>query len=367
MKSLRGTARATIALGVAMGSLLLATGTSDATAARPHVTKMTYGIDTFFDYHGQSTATIQTEARNQFRAFKALGATSVGIAFPFYTSGLKANSVFATHQNGRNAIYQSPTPAILADVIKIAHADGLSVLLRPLLDEKVIEEANPKDYRGSIKPTKPTEWFQSYLSMLTPYVFMAAENNVEAFSVSGELNSMASMPEWPSTITSIGHAFHGTQVFTYSFNQPVGKVIHTGTSQGMDTYPLTDVSSTATVKTLVAMWNNFLKTKQYRTPGPTSEVTIDEIGIPAQDGAYRQPSAHSLPLKTYPFNQQIQVNWYTAACTWAKQNKFAGIYFWGSYLTENNGKLLTSPSSAVPQNMQPASQRVVKECFAGGF
>ena len=30
---------------------------------------------------------------------------------------------------------------------------GSASCLRPLLDEKVIEEANPKDYRGSIRPT----------------------------------------------------------------------------------------------------------------------------------------------------------------------------------------------------------------------
>lgn len=362
MKTIRGTARAAIALGVAMGSLLLASGTSNA-SARPHTSKMTYGIDTFFDFHCQPTKQIDQWATTQFKAFKALGATSVGIAFPLYTTGLKSNQIFSKTVCGYKSTFQTPTPGILASVITIAHAQGLTVLLRPLLDEKVIEQANPRDYRGDIKPTNVSQWFKNYLAALTPFLFMAQSNHVESFSISGELNSLASAPEWPSAISNIHKVFTGTQVFTFSFNQQVGKVAYPGTSEGMDTYPITNLSTKATPKQLAATWSNFLKTKQYRVPGSISNVTVDEIGILAQNGAYRQPSAHALSLKTYPFNQQIQANWYTAACMFVKQHKMSGIYYWGSYLTENDGRLLRNPSSKVPQNMQPASQAIVKSCF----
>jgi hypothetical protein len=265
---------------------------------------------------------------------------------------------------GRTSTFQSPTPGVLASIVGVAHTVGLTVLLRPLLDEKVIEQANSRDYRGSIKPTNVALWFHNYVATLYPFLVMAQANHVESFSISGELNSMASAPEWTQTITNIHKVYKGTQVFTFSFNQQVGKVIKAGTSEGMDTYPITDVSTKATPATLVTTWDNYLKTKQYRVPGVITNVTIDEIGIPAQNGAYRQPSAHNLSLKTYPFNQTIQANWYTAACTFAKQHSMSGLYYWGSYLTENQGRLLRSPSSKVPQNMQPLSQQVVKQCYA---
>jgi hypothetical protein len=363
MKKTLGTARVAMALGVAIGSLLLASGVSNA-SARPRTLSVTHGIDTFFDYRCQTTKQIDGWATTQFKAFKALGANSVGIAFPLYTQGLRSNAIYAKTVCGYKSTFESPTPGILASVIGIAHANGLTVLLRPLLDEKVIEESNPKDYRGSIRPSNVSTWFNNYLTTLYPYLVMAQKNGVESFSVSGELNSLASAPEWPSAIVKIHKIYKGTQVFTFSFNQQIGKVLKTGTLPGMDTYPITDVSTKASPATLVTTWDNYLKTKQYRVPSPISAITIDEIGIPAQNGAYRQPSAHDLSLKQYPFNQMIQVNWYTAACTFVKQHDMSGVYFWGSYLTENDGRLLKSPSAKAPQNMQPLSQQVIKQCFA---
>jgi hypothetical protein len=352
-----------MALGVALGSLLLASGVSNASSG-PRTSPMVYGIDTFFDYHCQPTKELDQWATTQFKAFKALGADSVGIAFPLYTAGLRSNSIYARYVCGNKSAYQSPPAGILAGIVTIAHNEGLTVLLRPLLDEKTIEASNPKDYRGSIRPTSVSTWFKNYVKTLTPYLFMAQANHVESFSVSGELNSMANEPEWPSTIANIHRVYTGNQVFTFSFNQPMGKVLHAGTFPGMDTYPITDVSTKATPKTLVTTWDNDLKTKQYRVPAPITGVTVDEIGIPAQDGAYKQPSAHNLSLKQYPFNQAIQVNWYTAACTFVKQHDMSGIYFWGSYLTEDQGRLLKAPSPKTPQNMQPESQQVIKSCFA---
>lgn len=364
MQKFRGTTtRVAMAVGVALATLLIASGTSNASARPQQSPQTVYGLDTFFDYHCQPTREIKTWATTQFKAFKALGANAVGIAFPLYTLGLRSNSIFAKTACGRKSQFQSPSPNVLGDVINIAHAQGLTVLLRPLLDEKVIEASNPRDYRGSIRPTNVATWFQNYVKALFPYLLTAQKDHAESFSISSELNSLARSPEWPSTIVNIHKVYTGTQVFTFSFNQQIGKVVKPGTSEGVDFYPLTNLPPSATPAKILATWNNLLKSAQYKMPGSMSTTTIDELGIPSQNGAYKQPSAHFLNLRQYPFNQMIQVNWYTAACNFVKSHGMAGVYFWGSYLTQSSGRLLSHQSTSSPQNMQPLTQKVVKACF----
>ena len=153
-----------------------------------------------------------------------------------------------------------------------------------------------------------------------------------------------------------GH-YTGQLVFATSWraapNGGKGEV-HAGTSVGMDSYPGIEPESkappTASVAQLLAGWNSFLSSHKYGTAD--SNVTIDEVGIEAVDGAYQTPYI----AVSGTFNQSIQGNWFKAACEFYKAHKQSGIYFWGPDFTYNFGNLMTAPDSTQPEQLQPAGQ-----------
>lgn len=301
-------------------------------------------------------------ARTQFTDDKALGANSVAIAFPLYTDSVTSNDVFAMDVCDDQA-YQTPSASILSGIVEVAQGLGLHVLLRPLIDDTNLEAQNPKDWRGVLKPKNLKTWFTNYLTTLRPYLLMAQSDHVDYFAVETELDSLASKPNWTGALDLIKLVYSGELVWDYSWNTTVKKIRRPGTSFAIDAYPSIKVAITASVKTLTSRWTAILKSKAYKVPAIAS-TTIDEIGIPAQDGAYAFPYSTSLSLKKYKFNQTIQANWFSAACGFMKQNHVQGIYFWGPSLSSNDGKLLTAPSSSASSNLQPEAQAAIKSCFS---
>lgn len=335
---------------------------SNATIGQHITSKYVDGIDTYLLYNCVGPTVVSQWAKTEVAQYKALGANAIGIGFPLYTDSLTSNNIYAKDVCN-NVNYQSPPASILAVIVQTAHAAGLKVLIRPLLDQTNLSEENPSYWRGVIKPSNLKTWFHNYLATLKPYLQMAQANHVEYFALQTELDSIARASNWISEI-SLSHAIYkGALVWDYSWKASVGKIARRGTTFAIDAYPqLHSVSNAATPSTLAADWGAVLKQGAYKVPA-ISATTIDEIGIPAQDGAYANPSQAALPLSTHPFNQAIQANWFSGACLFMKQHHMHGIFFWGPYLNENSGALLTSPDPNRSSNFQPKAQTAIKHCF----
>lgn len=355
---------AVIALAVLapLGSMAVATPSSAAAAARTAPSTQ-YGINVYVTENCAPSSVWQSEATNEMQGIKSLGANSVGIAFPFYTAGVTANSEFAANRCPGSADPdpaldpQSPTPARLAVLVQAAATAGLQVLLRPELNEV---DLRPK-WRGVIAPTEMSAWFTSYQSMLDPYLQMAQADKVTRFDISVELSSLATAAQWTATISSAEKLYSGQVVFDGDWvgtSGRTGMVPHPHTAFGVDTYPkLPKATPSYSVSQLVTQWNGVLLFDGFPLPGP--DVTIDEVGIVSEDGAYTNPSTFS----GGPFDQKIQANWFAAACDFAKSHKLAGIYFWGAQFSYNSGKLIAKPDPTQPTEMQPQSQAAIKACF----
>ena len=108
------------------------------------------------------------------------------------------------------------------------------------------------------------------------------------------------------------------------------------------------------VSQLLAGWNDALRT----APIPNG-ATMYEVGIPAIDGAYGFPSR----VTQGAFSQQIQANWFAAACRFVQSHKLRGIYFWGPDFWFNHGRLMSEPDATVPFQLQPAAQTAIRACF----
>ncbi|MGD0394426.1 MAG: hypothetical protein ABSC41_17510 [Acidimicrobiales bacterium] len=350
-----------IAMLIATAGLLLSTltATPGSAATIPSGATTTHGINVYVEENGEPASAWLTDARNEMKGIKSLHANAVAIAFPFYTTSLKANCVYAyTANKCTGPTSASPSPARLAVLIHAAQQAGLHVLLRPLMDETNLSP----DWRGDIEPSNRTAWFASYVNMMAPYLSMAKSNKVTGFTISLELASLATASQWPSVIAWAKRAYPGQLVFAASWraspNGGKGEV-HAGTSVGVDSYPgLTKSTPSWTVAQLLSGWNSFLTSHKYGTAD--TNVTIDEVGIEAVDGAYKTPYI----AVNGKFNPSIQANWFKAACDFYKAHKQSGIYFWGPNFTYNFGNLMTSPDSSQPEQLQPPTQAGIKACFA---
>jgi uncharacterized protein YjbI with pentapeptide repeats len=317
-----------------------------------------YGIDVYTIDNCSSPAEWQTLATNEMASIKSLGANSVGITIPFFTPSPTSNTVFTANvctQPGALVSLQTPSPARLAVVVQAAEAEGLQVLIRPELQEANLFVG----WRGSIAPTSTTAWFASYNQMLRPYLEMAQANGVTRFSIAVELASLTSSPLWNTNIAAARAIFKGKLVFDSNWLSNGGKVF-SGVATGEDAYPdIPNATPSTTVATLLKQWE--ITNRYLPFPTAKSDVSLDEVGISALDGAYRDSCCYSTPGST--FNQTIQAHWITAACQFLKAEKLAGIYFWGAFLTFNSGNLLTQPYPQNPWAFQPATQTAIRACF----
>jgi hypothetical protein len=349
------------ALGVFAIILSIAASVVTPANAANSPPKYQYGINTYFTYGCVSNSTVEAWAKTTVAQYKALRANAIAIAFPIYSDSITSNVVYARYVCG-DGHYMSPPADAVAILVDVAHGAGLQVLLRPLLDESRFANPFVGLWRGVIAPTNLNQWFTSYLTTLRPYLQMAQQHHVERFAISTELNSISQAPNWTSAIHLVRVIFHGDLSFDYSFGSAVPKTLHPGTSAAIDTYPsLTGTTRKSTTAKLAAKWSALTLKPYYALP--TTPSTIQEVGIAAQDGAYAKPSTFALPLTKYPFDQNIQANWFTAACTFMKSHHMRGIYFWGKYLGWDQGSLLKQPEPQRTSDFQPAAQQAIKRCF----
>jgi Glycoside Hydrolase Family 113 len=345
------------ALAVA-GSSIAATG---AGAARKITPAPQLGFNSYVQDLCQSNATWASDAQGQFTELKALGANSIALAFPIYMASINSSSLFVRRTCGTG--YQTPSAARLAVAIREAHALHLRVFLRPLLNESMLQSKGA--WRGVIHPKNVGQWFKSYLSVMTPYLKLAQQQKVEYFAISTELDSMSKKSNWTSLISAAKKIYKGSLTFTVSWSfGATGKVTHAGTTPGMDTYQAVSLPNNATPAELLSGWNNAVASSN-KVPFALSSATIDEVAILAQDGAYAQPYAWSLPPVTYPFDQNIQASWYSMACSFFKMHSMRGIYFWGVWYADGANALPSTPSPDLAQKIQPASAAVIKSCYTG--
>lgn len=353
-----------VAVALMVWIATLASSGAAATRTGEGAIRYQYGINTYVTYNCQGLKTYLGWANTEVDQFKALGANSIALAFPLYMPSITSNDVYSRLRCG-DPNYQTPPVDLLARIVGIAHDAGLQVLLRPLIDQEAFFRESKNDWRGIIAPTHLDLWFRNYWTALRPYLVMAQASHVEHLAVATELDSIADVSNWTGLIERSRAIYKGDIVFDYSWNSPEAKSWKAGTSRAVDTYPnLLDASLSQTPAQLLGGWDQLLRTSaDYAIPS-LHNVTIDEIDIAAQVGAYQDSSSSAFPLDTHPFNQSVQVRWYTAACAFMKQHQMRGIYYWGVWMGGHRGSLLTSPSSSHPSNIQPASRSSIRRCFS---
>ena len=326
-----------------------------------------FGINTYVVYSACSnpdaTAGLIKTAQTQMAAFRSLGANAVALAFPIYVDSVTSGTVVSGCAASPPAPYiqMTPSPVPLAAVADVAHAAGLAVRLRPLIDETNFNKT-PGIWRGVLQPSNRATWFKSYTKVIMPYVTMAQAHGVEHFTLASELDSLASDPAWWRIIAKVKQNYSGDLTNTANWGTPLGQIPKPGTSFGLDAYlglnpTTTGITDSSTVKQLYRAW----LTTEPAGPVPLHDTVIDEVGISSSNGAYSKPWTWRFPESA--FNPTIQANWFAMICKVVKTQRMAGMYFWGPWLYLRDGALLTSTNATYGQDIQPATQAVIRRCF----
>ena len=86
------------------------------------------------------------------------------------------------------------------------------------------------------------------------------------------------------------------------------------------------------------------------------------MGIGAARGAYRAPAKWHWNVTT--IDQDVQVQWFTAACKAAKVTHLGGIYFWAIGLSISPAKSPSAKAQGAWSGGRGAT--AIRACFTGG-
>ena len=295
----------------------------------------------------------------------------------------------------------------LGNTIKEATADGLSVMVRPLIDflqPSLIGSYSVGDWRSYYNPTDPAAFFASYKTMIVDEAIVAQANGATSLCIGTELDQLtgpAYLSYWTDIIASVRAVFSGTLTYAADWNDDVspwqgqhGLTAGTGNlatqvsfwnlldDVGIDEYAPLSTAANPTLDQLVAGWT------QVPTDSETKSVTgnqslisyyesvatatgkpllFTELGYENATDAASQPAGSS----TNQPDATLQANLYQAFFNaWSQSNdtSLAGVYFWNwdpnaSEVGPGNGVNFS------PQG-QPAQNVVTTEfaalCFLAG-
>ena len=283
------------------------------------------------------------EAHRVFQHLRKLGVNSVAINFPLYQTDWQGNDV---------QMNPTITPTIpeLTELIERAHAVGLSVMLRPLLDESNLMIANK--WRGQIKPNDPNAWFNSYQSLLLTYAELAQTTDVKVLNIGTEFNSLQQLYQnkWIEMINALRQIYDGELMYSFNWDTvqdiPSIKFVQFLDHVGIDAYFPLNVPDGADLETLETAWNKRInKLKKFLDH---ESIIITEAGIIPVSGAYRTPYKWNIP--NGKLDWQAQANYYEATYK-AWNASIQGFYWWNVTLDQNQEEISYSPLNSPTENV----------------
>lgn len=288
------------------------------------------GID--IDFYTRSGEDVAGDALATIRYVQSLHANAVSISFPFFMASRSAAAV-----HGGNA---TPTPAQIAVVAADAERAGITVSLRPLLDEQALHGS-----RTNLVPANPAAWFASYWRFLRPYAEMAQHQHIAMLITGAEFTQFTTSPRWTTLANQVRTVYHGdlgcADNLDYRRHGCGGSV-----QQLVDAYhPL--------LPPLAAAW------RRYDRKFPRGTV-LSEVGIAAVPGAYIEPWRIHWPGVT-SLDPSMQAQWFTDACNAAITEHLGGIYFWSlSLSTHSAGPTLNHEGNWA----HSSGAQAISSCFA---
>lgn len=297
------------------------------------------GVD-LYALSNYSPAQVEAYGRRVLSYIKnVLKADAVGIVWNFYSPDPYETTIQANDA--------TLSPRNVEILTKIASQDHLLVEYRPIV---LVTGDAPTKWEGQISPYLEGEWFNNYYRAELPYLRIAQQYGVREFVTGTELEMLNSSSLWPSFFARVARVYHG--VISYSswdgdyFGASPGAAFRTAKPRllsakyvGMDMYWHMNISASATPTQVTAAWEKLFG----KVPlSVLRRTAIDETGIQARAGAYSNPQALS---EAGAESDEVQANWFTAACSTVRRYHMRGVFFFKVDLTDNPDHPATSLST----------------------
>jgi len=235
----------------------------------------------------------------------------------------------------------TPTDSSIAYLVQYAHARGISIMLKPMVD--------PMDgaWRADINPTSWNAWFDSYRSMIAHYAALAESLNIEQFSIGCEYlsSSAAHADQWLRVIDTVRALYSGPITYAANWWEEFEYInwFDSLDAIGIDAYFHVSDHGNPTVSEIIDGWAEHIEAMEtyLDTMGLTGKpVIFTEIGCGSYTGATMTPWNWDYTGVT--INQQEQADYYEALFQavyprpwikgfflWAWDNPSVSDYRWG--------------------------------------
>lgn len=303
----------------------------------------------WYTYPGETDPSVRANALRLVNYMVGRHMNAVSVTFPFATAGPTASRVGVS----------AATPSVrhLGMLLDTAAAAGLRIMVRPLLDERSLVARDPLAWRGSLAPADRAAWFRSYEAFLAPYLALAARHHVSTFVVGAELTSLEDDPRWRSLIATARRSFRGELSYDANWDDYVSRHVPVPVDHlGIDAYfPLARLGDDASVAEIAEGWQRWLDRK---TTGKLPRIVLSEVGIIAENGAYRHPAVWTGGEK---LNPTVQQRWFEAACRVARDREMAGLYWWN--LDFHADPAAGAPAGSHTSFLGRPAEAVITSCF----
>lgn len=201
------------------------------------------GFGVLSEWNGQVQS---ASAQQAMQAMAANGANSIEITPRIWTSTASSNTVMSVAA-------KTESDSSLIAGINNAHADGLSVILKPNI--------STLDGTGSsgLAPTDVAAFFASYKAEIVHLATIAQQTGVEVVAIGNEMSSLSGaqyQSYWTDIISAVRGVYHGELTYAAATDE-ASKVSFWSQLDtiGVNTYPPLSVSGTPTVANMVSAWS----------------------------------------------------------------------------------------------------------------
>ncbi len=245
-------------------------------------------------------------------------------------------------------IYSDPVKTHANDeiirTIQEIHSRQMGVLLKPHID---VQDGT---WRGSISPSDPVAWCNSYMSFITHFAEIAQNTGVELFSVGTELESMSGSPYrscWDGIINAVKDIYTGTLTYAANWDNYENTSFWDRVDLvGIDAYfPLSDARDPSLAE-LIAGWRPWIAQMEHWQATIGKPIIFTEIGYRNVDYCAKEPWKFDGGRLS---NCQCQARAYEAALiALACKPGFRGVFWWNWFPWSDAGSCCET--AFTPQN-----------------
>jgi hypothetical protein len=266
----------------------------------------------------------------------AIGVDTVALNFFWFQDDELATTIEPDYS------FYSASPASLAHAVDEIHANGMQVLLKPIVDLR------NGVWRAEIEPSGA--WLDSYRDFIYDWALFAEEHGVEALSIGTEYRSSEPFEaDWREIIAGVRDRYAGQLTYAADYGSYQSVAWWDALDYiGIDAYfPLSD-DPDAPASELRRAWSDLGGTIEGWREGANLDQTIlfTEVGYRSADGAVTRPWDFNY-VNSVDLNEQTQSYEALLSSLWS-ENWWDGAFWWNWETDPNAGG--PNSTSYTPQN-----------------